>query len=74
MMRSKRIVLTAFIFFLVAMWPTIGVLADMSPVHYAGWGLSQASRDPGTVSDAVANGLYLVLLVRQMGGDLQGIV
>jgi hypothetical protein len=38
------------------------------------WGLSQASRDPGTVSDAVANGLYLTLLVRQMGGDLQGIV
>jgi hypothetical protein len=37
------------------------------------WGLSQASADPGTVSDAVANGLYLALLVRQGGGDLQGI-
>jgi hypothetical protein len=37
------------------------------------WGLSQASPDPGTVSDAVANGLYLVLLIRQGGGDLQGI-
>lgn len=37
------------------------------------WGLSQASSDPGTVSDAVANGIYLALLVRQGGGDLQGI-
>jgi hypothetical protein len=37
------------------------------------WGLSQASPDPGTVSDAVANGIYLALLVRQGGGDLQGI-
>jgi hypothetical protein len=37
------------------------------------WGLSQASPDPGTLSDAVANGLYLVLLVRQTGGNLQGI-
>ena len=37
------------------------------------WGLSQASPDPGTISDAVANGLYLALLVRQGGGDLQGI-
>jgi len=37
------------------------------------WGLSQASADPGSVSDAVANGLYLALLVRQGGGDLQGI-
>jgi hypothetical protein len=37
------------------------------------WGLSQASSDPGTVSDAVANGLYLALLVREGGGDLQGI-
>lgn len=37
------------------------------------WGLSQASPDPGTVSDAVANGLYLALLVRQGGGWLQGI-
>jgi hypothetical protein len=37
------------------------------------WGLSQASPDPGTVSDAVANGLYLALLVQQGGGDLQGI-
>ncbi len=36
------------------------------------WGLSQASSDPGTVSDAVANGLYLALLVRQGGGDLRG--
>ncbi|MGQ9598070.1 MAG: hypothetical protein ACUVWZ_01505 [Anaerolineae bacterium] len=38
------------------------------------WGLSQASSDPGTISDAVANGLYLSLLVRQMGGHLQGII
>jgi len=38
------------------------------------WGLSQASSDPGSVSDAVANGLYLALLVRQGGGDLRGIV
>jgi hypothetical protein len=37
------------------------------------WGLSQASADPGSVSDAVANGIYLALLVRQGGGDLQGI-
>jgi hypothetical protein len=37
------------------------------------WGLSQASADPGTLSDAVANGLYLAMLVRQAGGDLQGI-
>ncbi len=37
------------------------------------WGLSQASPDPGTVSDAVVNGLSLALLVRQGGGDLQGI-
>lgn len=37
------------------------------------WGLSQASPDPGTVSDAVVNGIYLALLVRQAGGDLQGI-
>ncbi len=37
------------------------------------WGLSQASPDPGTISDAVANGLYLALLVRQAGGNLQGI-
>jgi hypothetical protein len=37
------------------------------------WGLSQASPDPGTVSDAVANGVYLALLVRQGGGDLRGI-
>lgn len=37
------------------------------------WGLSQASSDPGTISDAVANGLYLALLVRQAGGDLRGI-
>ncbi len=38
------------------------------------WGLSQASPDPGSVSDAVANGLELALLVRQGGGDLRGIV
>ena len=38
------------------------------------WGLSQASPDPGSVSDAVANGISLALLVRQGGGDLQGIV
>jgi hypothetical protein len=37
------------------------------------WGLSQASSDPGTVSDAIANGISLALLVRQGGGDLQGI-
>ena len=37
------------------------------------WGLSQGSSDPGTVSDAVANGIYLALLVRQSGGNLQGI-
>jgi hypothetical protein len=37
------------------------------------WGLSQASTDPGSVSDAVANGIALSLLVRQGGGDLQGI-
>lgn len=37
------------------------------------WGLSQASPDPGTVSDALANGLYLALLARQGGGHLQGI-
>ncbi len=37
------------------------------------WGLSQASPDPGTVSDAVTNGIYLALLVRQGGGDLQGV-
>jgi hypothetical protein len=37
------------------------------------WGLSQASADPGSVSDAVANGIALALLVRQGGGDLQGI-
>ena len=38
------------------------------------WGLSQPSPDPGTISDAVANGLVLALLLRQGGGDLQGIV
>jgi hypothetical protein len=37
------------------------------------WGLSQASADPGSVSDAVANGIALALLVRQGGGELQGI-
>jgi hypothetical protein len=37
------------------------------------WGLSQSSPDLGTVSDAVANGIYLALLVRQAGGDLQGV-
>jgi len=37
------------------------------------WGLSQASDDPSTVSDAVANGIALALLVRQGRGDLQGI-
>lgn len=37
------------------------------------WGLSGSSPDPGTVSDAVANGLSLALLVRQGGGDLRGI-
>jgi hypothetical protein len=38
------------------------------------WGLSQASPDPGTVSDAVANGLALALLARQGGGRLEGVV
>jgi len=38
------------------------------------WGLSQPSADPGTISDAVANGLSLALLVRQAGGDLRGVV
>jgi hypothetical protein len=46
------------------------------------WGLSQESPDPGTVSDAVANGLYLALLfslapagsAQGAGGDLRGIV
>jgi hypothetical protein len=37
------------------------------------WGLSQASSDPGTVSDAVVNGISLALLARQAGGNLQGI-
>lgn len=37
------------------------------------WGLSQASPDPGTVSDAVANGFYLALLARQAAfGSVQG--
>jgi hypothetical protein len=38
------------------------------------WGLSQRSPDPGTISDAAANGLALALLLRQGGGDLRGIV
>jgi hypothetical protein len=38
------------------------------------WGLSQESPDPGMVSDAVANGWYLALLMGQMGGELRGIV
>lgn len=38
------------------------------------WGLSQPSPDPGTISDAVANGISLALLFRQAGGDLRGIV
>lgn len=38
------------------------------------WGLSQPSPDPGSISDAIANGLYLALLLRQAGGDLRGIV
>jgi hypothetical protein len=37
------------------------------------WGLNQESDDPGTVSDAVANGLYLAMLVRQAGGNLRGV-
>ncbi len=37
------------------------------------WGLSQASQDPGTISDAMVNGLALALLVRRTGGTLQGI-
>jgi len=38
------------------------------------WGLSQPSPDPGTISDALANGISLAMLVRQAGGDLRGIV
>jgi hypothetical protein len=38
------------------------------------WGLSGSSPDPGTVSDAVANGLALALLAGQAGGDVRGIV
>jgi len=37
------------------------------------WGLSQASPDPGSISDAVSNGISLALLIRQGGGDLQGV-
>ena len=38
------------------------------------WGLSQPSPDPGSISDAVANGISLALMLRQAGGDLRGIV
>lgn len=37
------------------------------------WGLNEASSDPGTIADAVANGMYLAQLARQTGGDLYGI-
>jgi hypothetical protein len=37
------------------------------------WGLGQASADPGSISDAVANGLYLALLIGQGGGHLEGV-
>ena len=36
------------------------------------WGLNGASNDPGTIADAVANGIYLAQLAVQ-GGTLQGI-
>ncbi|HEY8284784.1 MAG TPA: hypothetical protein VIJ28_10405 [Chloroflexota bacterium] len=36
------------------------------------WGLNGASSDPGTIADAVANGIYLAQLAMQ-GGTLQGI-
>ncbi|HXT37367.1 MAG TPA: hypothetical protein VN837_17470 [Chloroflexota bacterium] len=36
------------------------------------WGLNGASNDPGTIADAVANGIYLAQLAMQ-GGTLQGI-
>ncbi len=37
------------------------------------WGLSQASPDPGAISDAIVNGLSLALWVRRTGGTLHGI-
>jgi hypothetical protein len=37
------------------------------------WGLAQTSPQPANVADAVANGYYLAMLARQMGGWLQGI-
>ncbi len=37
------------------------------------WGLNGASSDPGSIPDAVANAIYLALLARETGGDLQGI-
>ncbi len=37
------------------------------------WGLNSASADPGTVADAVANGLSLAMLATSTGGDLRGI-
>src|SRR5206468_842113 len=37
------------------------------------WGLNEASGDPGTVADAVANGLSLAIWVASTGGDLRGI-
>ena len=38
------------------------------------WGLSQASPDPGTISDALVNGLSLARWARRTGGSVQGIV
>jgi hypothetical protein len=37
------------------------------------WGLNAASNDPGTVADAVANGIALAALTASTGGDLWGI-
>ncbi|GAC1428846.1 MAG: hypothetical protein NVSMB65_02180 [Chloroflexota bacterium] len=37
------------------------------------WGLNEASSDPGTIADAVANGLALAMWVASTGGDLRGI-
>ena len=37
------------------------------------WGLAQTSPQPANVADAVANGYYLAMLARQMGGWLQGL-
>jgi hypothetical protein len=63
------------------------ILLDRSAGHYSAthgkplwlwaaannWGLSQACDDRSPVSDAVANRLYLALLVKHGGSKLQGI-